>query len=99
MNSAFKECLWSQFGAAIDMLENAINACSEELWSDTSRKPEWLEDGEANRLCRFSWGEFTFAELLLVNMRHVQHHAAQLNLLLRQNMNSAPGWVARTVGG
>jgi uncharacterized damage-inducible protein DinB len=35
------------------------------------------------------------AELLLYNMRHVQHHAAQLNLILRQKTESAPGWVAR----
>ncbi len=29
-------------------------------------------------------------------MRHVQHHAAQLNLILRQKIDSAPGWVSRT---
>ena len=34
-------------------------------------------------------------ELLLYNMRHVQHHAAQLNLLLRQTTNSAPRWVSK----
>jgi len=28
-------------------------------------------------------------------MRHVQHHAAQLNLILRQQIDSAPGWVAK----
>ena len=37
----------------------------------------------------------TRVESLLYNMRHVQHHAAQLNLLLRQSTNSAPDWVAR----
>jgi len=37
----------------------------------------------------------SFAELLLYNMRHVQHHAAQLNLILRQKVDSAPGWVAQ----
>jgi hypothetical protein len=35
-----------------------------------------------------------YAELLLDNMRHVQHHAAQLNLILRQTIDAAPGWVA-----
>jgi uncharacterized damage-inducible protein DinB len=34
-------------------------------------------------------------ELLLYNMRHVQHHAAQLNMLLRQTTNSAPRWVSK----
>ena len=35
-------------------------------------------------------------EILLYNMRHVQHHAAQLNLLLRQELDDAPDWVSRT---
>jgi len=29
-------------------------------------------------------------------MRHVQHHAAQLNLILRQTIDSAPTWVSKT---
>jgi uncharacterized damage-inducible protein DinB len=37
--------------------------------------------------------EIRFAELLLYNVRHVQHHAAQLSLILRQTTDSAPGWV------
>jgi hypothetical protein len=35
----------------------------------------------------------TVAELLLDNLRHVQHHAAQLNLILRQKIGTAPVWV------
>jgi hypothetical protein len=34
-------------------------------------------------------------ELVVYHIRHVQHHAAQLNLLLRQNVNDAPRWVRR----
>lgn len=37
----------------------------------------------------------TETELLFYTMRHVQHHAAQLNLILRQETNSAPAWVSR----
>ena len=37
----------------------------------------------------------SIAELLLYNMRHVQHHAAQLHLILRQTIDSAPGWVSK----
>src|SRR2546423_5840439 len=147
--------LWRQFGAAIDMLENAIAACPAELWGDRDERPEFwyvvyhtlffldlylsgsvagfappapftldeldptgvmpervytkdelqnylehgrrkcramlaaLTDEQAERPCAFSWGEMSFAELLLANMRHVQHHPAQLNLLLRQKTNSA----------
>jgi hypothetical protein len=40
---------------------------------------------------------YSVLEIILYNMRHVQHHAAQLNLLLRQHINQAPDWVARSV--
>jgi hypothetical protein len=160
MDPIWREELWRQFGAAIDMLENAIEACPDELWDDRSRRPEfwylayhtlfyldlYLSDsvdgfappspftlGEMDpagvmparpytkdelrsyltygrRKCRsrlasltnewtstlrkFSWGEMSGAALLLYNMRHVQHHAAQLNLILRQTVDAAPRWVA-----
>lgn len=42
--------------------------------------------------------EMTRAELLLYDLRHVQHHAAQLNPILRQAVDAAPGWVARAKG-
>jgi len=54
-----------------------------------------LTDGKGRQRCRFDWLEATFVELILYNIRHVQHHAAQLNLILRQTTDSAPGWVAR----
>jgi hypothetical protein len=56
---------------------------------------EALTDVTALRRCRFSWGEVSFAELLLYSMRHVQEHATQLSLMLGQKAGSAPGWVAR----
>lgn len=43
-----------------------------------------LTPAEANRVCRFPWGELPYAELLLYTMRHVQEHAAQLHLFLGQ---------------
>jgi hypothetical protein len=39
--------------------------------------------------------DYSVFEILLYNMRHVQHHAAQLNLLLRQSVSEAPEWVFR----
>jgi hypothetical protein len=51
-----------------------------------------------NERLHFPCGDFSRLELMLYNMRHVQHHAAQLNLMLRQAIDSAPGWVARTDG-
>jgi uncharacterized damage-inducible protein DinB len=45
--------------------------------------------------CPFAYRNMSNGELLLYNMRHVQHHAAQLNLLLRQGPGSAPHWVSK----
>jgi hypothetical protein len=154
-----KNIIWQQFGAAIDTLENAINACPDDLWGDRERTPEYwylayhtlffldyyLSGKDDNfappapftlseldpsgampervyskdelltylRHCRekcrktiqdmtdewagskyeFAKVSLDYSELLLYNMRHVQHHAAQLNLILRQNIDSAPRWV------
>jgi hypothetical protein len=160
MDETWRAILWQQFGAAIDMLGNTMEACPDELWSDRSQQPEfwyvayhtlfWLDlylhgsvegfvppapftldelDAEgllperpytkeelraylahgrakcratiealteetARRHHPFRWGDPTGVELLLYNMRHVQHHAGQLNLILRQKTDSAPRWVA-----
>jgi hypothetical protein len=160
MDAGFRAMLWGQFGAAIEMLENAIAACPEEPWGDRSRQPEYwyvvyhtlffldfylsetpdgfappapfnleeldpagilpprvytksemqtyldhgrrkcrstiasLSDDVARRPCAFG-RPLTVLELLLYNMRHVQHHAAQLNLILRQTIDSAPRWVGK----
>jgi uncharacterized damage-inducible protein DinB len=45
--------------------------------------------------CPFPYRDMSNGELLLYNMRHVQHHAAQLNMLLRQTTDSAPRWVSK----
>jgi hypothetical protein len=39
---------------------------------------------------------YPVVEILLYNMRHVQNHAAQLNLLLQQEIDDAPRWVSQT---
>lgn len=56
---------------------------------------EALTDETAQNRCRFGWGEVSFAELLLYNMRHVQEHASQLSMFLGQRIDSPPGWVTR----
>jgi hypothetical protein len=162
MDVTWNESLWRQFGAAIDMLENAVVACPEEVWrSGPPERAFWyltyhtlfyldlytygavegfappapftldeldprgvypdrvyrqdellpylshcreacrqalrsLTAETAARTCVFSWGETSYGELLLDNMRHVQHHTAQLNWILREKTSSAPGWVGRT---
>jgi DinB superfamily len=49
----------------------------------------------ALRPCEMGRLTAPFVEGLLYAMRHVQHHTAQLNLLLRQQTSSAPRWIGR----
>lgn len=162
----WKQTIWRQFGAGIDMLENAIRACPENVWvgkggsfydfwylsshtifwldfylsdsSETFQPPHpfgleeldpagalppriytkdelltyldygrrkcrkailALTDESAHRDCGSKRPGLTNVEILLYNMRHVQHHAAQLNMLLRQSIDSAPQWVGKTKVG
>lgn len=39
------------------------------------------------------WKTLPVLEMMLYNMRHIQGHASQLNLMLRQNGNDVPDWV------
>ncbi len=55
-----------------------------------------MTEERANRRCGFDWLDISVTEVLLYNMRHVQHHAGQLNLILRQKIDSAPRWVRKT---
>lgn len=40
--------------------------------------------------------DYSRIEIIIYNMRHVQHHVGQLNLLLRQNEDVAGKWVSQT---
>jgi DinB superfamily len=73
----------------LDYLQTSRENCHKLIAGLTEEKlnERWKEEeGTMN---------YSVLEILLYNMRHVQHHAAQLNLLLRQGINNAPGWVAR----
>jgi hypothetical protein len=63
--------------------------------STCERTLQTLTDEQAHRLCVFPWGELPYVELLLYSMRHVQEHAAQLNLVLGQRLGVMPGWIAK----
>jgi hypothetical protein len=79
-------------GYSQDELLTYLTACRAKLAETLTG----LDDATARRRHAFRWGEVSFGELLLYTMRHVQHHVGQLNLLLRQRLDAAPGWVART---
>jgi hypothetical protein len=59
------------------------------------RTVEALTEERARQLCRFPWGEVTYLELILDNMRHVQEHAAQLNMFLGQKIGSTSRWATK----
>ena len=164
------EMLWRQFGAAIDMLGEAMRDCPDELWEMPlwdDQPNQWVASGfsafwylgyhalfwldlylsgaeegftpprpfdvvemypnevlprtytrtellgyletcrrkgqetigamsqeQAARLCRFGWGEVSFAELQLYNLRHVQEHGAQLRMFLGQRAGKSAKWVS-----
>ena len=74
-----------------DELQAYLQACRQKCRATI----EGLTDETAQRRCRFGWGEASFFELLLYNMRHVQDHAAQLNLFLGQNVGPMPDYVTQ----
>jgi hypothetical protein len=162
VDTILKSTIWRQFGASIEMLENAIRACPEKLWGDRSQRPEFwytafhtlffldlylsdsdagfsppapftldemdergilpervyskeelltylaygrakcrttiaaMTDEHARQRCGFEWLDISVLEILLYNMRHIQHHTGQLNVILRQNVDAAPRWVRKT---
>lgn len=71
-------------GELLGYLEHGRQKCRARILSLT----------EPHALSGFGQGR-SHLEMLLYNLRHVQHHAAQLNLLLRQRTGSAPPWVGR----
>ena len=58
----------------------------------------WINDDEIDMhgLCPSPVIKYDLSEILLYNFRHVQHHVAQLNLLLRQNANVATEWISQS---
>ncbi|HEX7078361.1 MAG TPA: DinB family protein [Candidatus Eisenbacteria bacterium] len=68
-------------------LEHDRRACREAIRDLT-------EEG-ATRRYRSGRKDLPYVEWLLYNMRHVQHHAGQLHLILRREIDSAPLWTTR----
>ncbi len=54
-------------------------------WNNETDPTEWENESKTMR--------YSVVEILIYNLRHVQHHVGQLNLLLRQMINDAPEWV------
>jgi DinB superfamily len=157
VNDSLPEILWRQLGGALQMLENAILACPDDVWGDELKEDQFwflayhtliwtdyyasentegfsppapfvlgdilighlpkrpytrqellaylafdldksralirtLTPAKAQRPFVDQYKSFTLLELVIYNTRHVQHHAAQLVMLLRQRTGDTPGW-------
>ena len=56
----------------------------------------WIDESDI-RLhlgCPRLVSKYSILEILFYNLRHVQHHVGQLNLILRQQIDRAPEWVS-----
>jgi hypothetical protein len=55
-----------------------------------------LSDDQLERRSGFSWLDISVVEVHLYNIRHIQHHVGQLNLMLAQISGAAPRWVRKS---
>lgn len=71
--------------------EMLICHSEEELFSK-----RWISDSEVNihGLCPPVVIHYSWLEILFYNLRHIQHHVGQLNLLLRQKADLAVDWIS-----
>lgn len=86
-----EECL-IYLSAIREKCKNLITQSSEQKLQE-----RWIHDSEIklHDLCPGIVENYNVLEILFYNFRHVQHHVAQLNLLLRQTINKAPDWVSQ----
>ena len=90
MTKLFTDCLWTNFGAAIDMLTRIVALCPDALWVRDN-------EIEMHGLCPSLVMNYTVLDILFYNFRHVQHHVGQLNLLLRERAGVAAEWIAQAL--
>jgi hypothetical protein len=176
MEQYFKQVLWRNFGAAINMLQETIRLCPNALWQKKGRffymvyhttvfldyylsipvrdfdpplsytlvhpdtlpagaiddvipdrlytreeminwldsirgkckslvlessherlAQRWIQDDELNLHlgCPSLVKDYSILEIIFYNFRHVQHHVAQLNLMLRAEANTAADWISQ----
>jgi len=83
----------------LDYLQSCREKCHKVIAALTEKKlkERWIDESENMYLALASSDakNYSVLEILFYNMRHVQHHAAQLNLHLRQTINNAPDYVSQ----
>jgi hypothetical protein len=78
----------------LDCLQSCRQKCKSVIFSLTEKTLEqrWID--RPDDIVGSSTLKYSVFEILLYNLKHVQHHVGQLNLLLRQETGKAAGWVA-----
>ena len=83
----------------LDYLQSTREKCRKLIAGLTRKKlkERWIDDSGSMYLALSGSDAINYStlEILLYNMRHAQHHAAQLNLLLRQTINNVPDYVSQ----
>ena len=69
----------------LDYTDHCLHKCQETF--------EKLTNRQALERCGFWWYELNVGEFLLNNLRHAQHHAGQLTLLLRRRADIGIDWL------
>ncbi len=59
----------------------------------TARYIDGIDESHFSTPSPFDWHGFPKIDLVPYNMRHTHHHISHLNVILRQNLGSAPEWV------
>jgi hypothetical protein len=75
----------------VEYLKQSREKCKQIIYALTNEKlnERFKEGDEPNDM------DYPILEILLYNMRHTQHHAAQLNMLLRQDIDKHMEWSFR----
>jgi hypothetical protein len=66
--------------------------------SDARLMDRWIRDEELDLHlgCPSLVKDYSVLEIIFYNFRHVQHHVAQLNMLLRAEANTAADWISQS---
>lgn len=82
----------------LDYLSSIREKCRKLIDRSTADEfmERWIEPSEINLhgLCPSLVVNYSLLDILLYNLRHVQHHVGQLNYILRQKIGKAPGWIS-----
>jgi hypothetical protein len=78
----------------IDGLQICRQKCKQVIFSLTEESMHRLWIDQPDDIAGGSTLKYSVLEILLYNLKHVQHHVGQLNLLLREETGQAADWVS-----